>query len=440
MPNKKSTLKVYSKLLGTLKSVLNESAIEALSRETGFIKRKRLFSPYRLVCCLLSTFGTTDLLWLTQFHRAYCTESGTQIKYKPFYDQLVKRELSTFLQEVLLRFMNHFVSSEITLKKSFEPLFDDILVHDGSSFAVKSTLKEKLPGRFDKTSPAAVEVHCTLSLFGKSPEVITVAPDKEAEKHFRPEAESLCGKLLLSDRGYEDKRYFWDIEQAGGYYCCRGKTSIKPTLIEARCQNGKRQKKLEGKALDLSKLKGKHYDMEVEWKLLKGRVLKERLCIFFKKDHAKKTKNQYTLIHTNLNRTHYRLTDISNLYRYRWQVELFFKECKSYSNLHKFDTGKAEIAEAMIWAAFCTAVFRRAFLESIQSMMKVTLSTLKGASDGFLYLRRLIDIIVEKIPDEKLLQEFQALVTNVVFIAEEAPINKPRTRELIQLYYPWEIP
>jgi hypothetical protein len=439
MPNKNSTPKVYTNLLTTLKSILNESEIESIAREAGFIKRRRLLSPFHFVCCLLSAFGTTDLLWIAQFHRSYCAESKRRIGYKPFHSQLKKKEVSIFLQSVLLRFMNSFISSELSPKKSIKPLFDDILIHDGSSFAVKNKLKEKLPGRFTKTSPAAVEIHCTLSLLGKSPQHLTIAPDKEAEKHFRPAPETLTDKLILGDRGYEDRTYFRDIQLHNGWYAVRGKNSIKPMIVEARCERGRVQKRLQGKPLDLSKLTGKHYDMEVEWNLPNRKILKERLCIFYKKDHSK-DKNEYTLIHTNLKRTHYRLADISNLYRYRWQVELFFKECKSYSNLHKFDTGIEEIADAMIWGALCTAVFRRAFLERVQSFMKVTLSTLKGASDGFLYLRTLIDILSDRISKTEVLSEFQTLVSEVIFIAKEDPINKPRTRTLIGLYYPWEIP
>ena len=45
------------------------------------------------------------------------------------------------------------------------------------------------------------------------------------------------------------------------------------------------------------------------------------------------------------------LTDVGNLYRFRWQVELLFKEWKSYANLHRFNTGKKAIVEGLIWAS-----------------------------------------------------------------------------------------
>ena len=50
---------------------------------------------------------------------------------------------------------------------------------------------------------------------------------------------------------------------------------------------------------------------------------------------------------TNLARSRFSAEQVGQLYRLRWQVELLFKEWKSYANLHAFDTSKAGIAERL---------------------------------------------------------------------------------------------
>jgi hypothetical protein len=66
-----------------------------------------------------------------------------------------------------------------------------------------------------------------------------------------------------------------------------------------------------------------------------------------------------TRLCTNLPRTPFSTGVVARLYRFRWQIELCFKEWKSYANLHQFDTANAHIAAGLIWASLCAAVLKR---------------------------------------------------------------------------------
>src|SRR5262249_44682075 len=66
---------------------------------------------------------------------------------------------------------------------------------------------------------------------------------------------------------------------------------------------------------------------------------------------------------------------VSRLYRFRWQIELLFKEWKSYANLHKFDTGNEHIAAGLIWASLCAAVLKRFLAHAAQIVGGKPIST-----------------------------------------------------------------
>ena len=108
--------------------------------------------------------------------------------------------------------------------------FDHITLHDGSSFALKSTLQEEFPGRFGTISPAAVELHVTMDLLSETPQSITLTPDTDAEVHHIPEASSITGGLLLADRMFFIKHYLADIARQGGHYVVKTRGTLNPVI------------------------------------------------------------------------------------------------------------------------------------------------------------------------------------------------------------------
>ena len=69
---------------------------------------------------------------------------------------------------------------------------------------------------------------------------------------------------------------------------------------------------------------------------------------------------------TNLPSERYSVYDVAKAYRLRWQVELLFKEWKSYANLHAFDTQNPAIVEGLIWAAISAAALKRFLAHTAQ--------------------------------------------------------------------------
>ena len=97
---------------------------------------------------------------------------------------------------------------------------------------------------------------------------------------------------------------------------------------------------------------GCHADLDVE--CVRGRrVARFRVVAVPGRDKA------MTRLCTNLPRTPFSAPLVARLYRFRWQIELCFKEWKSYANLHTFDTANPHIAAGLIWASLCAAILKR---------------------------------------------------------------------------------
>jgi hypothetical protein len=86
-----------------------------------------------------------------------------------------------------------------------------------------------------------------------------------------------------------------------------------------------------------------------------------------------------TRLCTNLPCTPFSLDLVSRLYRFRWQIELLFKEWKSYANLHKYNTANEHIAAGLIWASLCAAVLKRFLAHAAQLIGGNPISTRRVA-------------------------------------------------------------
>jgi len=374
--------------------VLGEVAVEKTARRCGFLRRHREIAPVALLVASISALGAGAATWLADILRAFNAFTGKVIRYKPFHNQLSKTKFPVFVHAILEQLLAKIARPVLEgVPKDKLAQFEEVLIHDGTSFALKDALKQRWPGRFTKVTPAAVELHVTMSVLNDNPVAIVLAPDKETERPFSPKAASLKNRLLLEDRGYEARDFFAAVQGAGGFFVVRGTKSIRPTIRRARDGKGKRIRRLEGKRLSWRTLPRSDVDLEIDWKCDAGEIYSGRLVAFYVE--GKRNKKTYVYLHTNLPRETFSASDISMIYRLRWQVELLFKEWKSHANLHKFDTAKAPIAEGLIWASLLAATLKRAITHAAERACGTELSTQRAACSAKHFLDAILDALLK---------------------------------------------
>jgi Transposase DDE domain len=357
--------------------VFSEMLLNACGKDVKFCRRQRTITPFRLGLALTATCASHRVDTLADFHRGFNALFDTTITYKAFYNQLAKPHFADFA-----RMMTSRLISDMTLKVlGFEKgrpfsKFRRIILQDGSSFAIHDSLREVFPGRFKTVKPAAVELHTTLDLLCDAPTTVVLTPDTANEQAFLPEPTSLRDSLLLADRGYIDLHYMQRVQDEGGFFLLRAKAGMNPQVVEAFCEDGKRLPSWRHKPLKTlhAKLpKRQRVELGVQWQI-DGRPLCLRLIISWNP----RTKS-FCYFLTNLPPRQYSLEVICRAYKWRWQVELLFKEWKSYANLHAFDTEKAAIVEGLIWTAIAAAALKRFLAHMTQRLLEVSISTRKVA-------------------------------------------------------------
>ena len=357
--------------------VFSKSLLNACAKDVRFGKRQRIITPFRLGLALTTTCASQHVETIADFHCAFNAFWGTTITYKAFYNQLAKPHFADFARTMAERLI-----SDMTLKVlGFEKgrafgEFRHIVLQDGSSFAIHDGLREVFPGRFKAVKPAAVELHTTMDLLCDAPTTVVLTPDTANEQAFLPEPVSLRDSVLLADRGYIDLHYLRRVQDEHGFFLIRAKAGMNPQVVEAFRADGKRLQSLRNKRLKAihAKLpKRQRVELGVQWQV-DGHPLCLRLIISWNP----RTKS-FCYFLTNLPPKRYPLEVICRAYKWRWQVELLFKEWKSYANLNAFDTAKVAIVEGLIWMAIAAAALKRFLAHMTQLLAKVPMSTRKVA-------------------------------------------------------------
>jgi hypothetical protein len=348
-----------------LEESIGKKTMCRLGLESGLVKRQRCLTAQRLVPSLIKAMGSKKLESLADLLRAFNADYHMHIHYKPFYNRMDCQDFPKLMASVFESMLKHLYQQVLVpLQSSPFQQFDDIIAHDGSSFAVHDSLQEVFPGRFTKHSPAAVELHCSMSIFTDNVVSVSLSSDSACERHFLPNPMALKGALLLADRGYDSTGYMQQVADAGGSFLIRIRNNHNPIVKRIDGVNKKISKKLEGKklrdVLKFTKLKGV-LDMDVECSGKSQDALPWRLIVRYNPH----TKSWMRLL-CNLSREFFRAEAILDAYRLRWQIELLFKEFKSYANLHQFQTSKKTIAEGLIWASLCAAFLKRYLAHATQ--------------------------------------------------------------------------
>ena len=216
------------------------------ARTCGFMERVRTLDPAKLATSLLCSLAGGKVDSIAGLLRCYNDDHDTALDYRAFHDRLSSPHFSTFMLSLLEHAAKRLALSALDWSSS-QPLkqFRDIIIQDGTSFALRRGLAEEFPGRFSAVSPAAVEIHVSMSIKKDTFTAATITPDSFSERNYLPPPETLKDCLFLADRGYDGIPYLSTVDSAGVFYNVRIRSTHDP-IVESIGSRLPHLKKLQG--------------------------------------------------------------------------------------------------------------------------------------------------------------------------------------------------
>ena len=249
--------------------------------------------------------------------------------------------------------------------------FHDVLIPDTTVVTLYRSLIETFPGYGD--DHAGSKLHVVESVSTGLPRQFSITDAQTHESTQLSTGQWLAGSLLLYDQGFFDYRTMDLIDANGGWFVTRLKPNANPRIVEEL-------RDWRGNAISLTgeQLHDVLDDLHRDVIDVRAEVSFRRRSYNGQRSGATRTfrvvgvwndeTEKYHLDVTNLSAGEYSASDIAQLYRARWEVELLFKELKSTYNLDQIPTSNPVAVEALILVALISLVVSRVLLDLLREI------------------------------------------------------------------------
>ena len=200
-----------------------------------------------------------------------------------------------------------------------------------------------------KTAKGAVKMHTLLDFDGNLPAYINITNGKTADNKGAYEVPLLKGSVIVADRFYNDFSLLNVWDSKGVYFVIRHKDNIQYTVIkENKLPENRHQHILIDEIIELKNSTSKNkYPRRLRRVVVWDDVNKQTIEIIT---------NQMT----------WTANTIGELYKSRWQVEIFFREIKQLLHIKSFIGTSENAVMIQIWTALITILV----LKALKAMAK----------------------------------------------------------------------
>ncbi len=226
-----------------------------------------------------------------------------------------------------------------------------------------------------RSAKAAVKLHTLLDLHGNSPAFIHISDGKFHEVNILDELLPEAGAFYVMDRGFTDFARLYRFHQAGSFFIIRGKSNLK---VQRRYSHP--VDRSTGLLCDQTVILTGFYSHQGFEAPLRRIRLRDA-----------ETGKRLTFLTNNFALPAHTITE---LYRCRWQVELFFKWVKQHLRIKAFFGTSENAVKSQIWIAV-----------SVYVLVAIVRKRLNVSASLYEILQILSLTLFERIPLDQLLTQ-----------------------------------
>ena len=194
-----------------------------------------------------------------------------------------------------------------------------------------------------KTKKGAVKMHTLLDYDGHLPAYVNITDGKTADNKGAYDIPLLKGSVIVADRFYNDFELLNVWDSSGVYFVVRHKSNIKfKTIKELELPENRHQHVLKDEIIELT-----------------GNKTKEKYPRKLRRVVLWDDKNQQT-IEVITNQMSWTANTITELYKARWEVEIFFRDIKQQLHIKSFIGTTQNAVMIQIWTALITILILKA--------------------------------------------------------------------------------
>lgn len=355
--NNRPTPHQYS-LLRQILNYIPEHLVPQLARECGVDRKARTFTPWSHVVALLyaqltHAVGLNDVCDALRLHSgALSALRGAKPPSRNNLSHANKQRDAVMAEKLFWKVLEHLQNLHPSFagsrpgKRLMHRFKRVIHVVDSTTIQLVASCMDWAKHRRRK---AAAKCHLRLDLQSFLPRFAIVDTAKD---HDNTRARELCvgvkeGEIVLFDKAYMDFVHLFEISSRGIFWVTRAKDNLCYRVVK------RRQKKSKGTILrdDLIEMKTPSSRQDYPQMLRRVVALVE----------VQGSTQEMTFLSNNLQ---WSPQTVAELYRCRWQIEVFFKQIKQTLQLADFLGHSANAVRWQVWMALLVYVLLR-FLVSL---------------------------------------------------------------------------